>query len=325
MTPSSIVCGIDEAGLGPLLGPLTIGWSAFELPSLDASPWTLCSGVVSRKPADDKHRFVVADSKVVYSRNPRGRRRLERTALGFLSLLREGQTLPPDNGAVWGVGLRRDTGALSEHPWYRPGQPLPRWCEAETLELRANRLAKGLAEAGVTPLDAGVRVLPAGELNRAFDHFDSKAGATWHFTAAVLVHLRERFRDHPLKLDVDLQGGRRNYGPLLAQALPRDSVVLVDRDEEGSTFRLERTGQPDALVEFRAKHDDRSFPVALASCLAKYARELAMEDFNAFFGELDHELKPTAGYTQDGRRWLADAREAIDRAEVARRLLVRSR
>lgn len=325
MSEQPVVCGIDEAGLGPLLGPLTIGWSAFEVDALDSNPWELARAVVSKKPADDKTRFVVADSKVVYSRNARGRKRLEHTALGFLSLLRDGQTLPPDKGCVWGVGLGRDTGSIVEHPWYRPLRALPMWCEAESLELRASRLAKGLLAAGVRPLDAGVRVLPAGELNRAFEHFGNKAGATWHFTVAVLAYLRERFVGRPIKLDVDLQGGRRNYGPLLAQALPRDGVVLVDRDEEGATYRLERRGEPEVLVEFRAKHDDRSFPVALASCLAKYAREIAMDDFNAFFGELDGDLKPTAGYTQDGRRWLEDAAEAIRDAAVSRGMLVRSR
>lgn len=325
MSTRPVICGIDEAGLGPLLGPLTIGWSAFELDSLDTDPWKVASNIVSKMPADHATRFVVADSKIVYSRNPTGRKRLEHTALGFLSLLRKGGELPPDAGSVWGVGLRRDSGAIAQHPWYKPAGALPIWCDSGALELRANRLARALSDAQVTPLDAGVRVLPAGELNHAFERLGNKAEATWEFTVAVLVHLREQFVDRPCKIDVDLQGGRRSYGPLLARALTRDSVVQVARDEEGSTYRLERTGCPPALVEFRAKHDQRSFPVALASCFAKYAREIAMNDFNAYFAALDSTLKPTAGYTQDGRRWLTDARDAIVQAGVQRSLLVRTR
>ena len=29
----SVIAGIDEAGLGPLVGPLTIGYAALRLPS----------------------------------------------------------------------------------------------------------------------------------------------------------------------------------------------------------------------------------------------------------------------------------------------------
>ena len=325
MSARAVHAGIDEAGLGPLLGPLTLGWSAFEVDSVDRSPWETAAAAVSRRPADDSSHFVVSDSKVVYSRNARGRKRLEHTALGFLSLLNDAGSLPSTAGEVWGVGRRRDSGALVRHPWYRPDRELPVWCDGGALELRATRLRRELGRTSTELLDAGVRVLPAGELNRAFDAFGNKADATWSFTVAVLVHLRECFAGRPLRIDVDLQGGRRNYGPLLARALTDDSVVQTKRDEEGSVYRLERRGSPHAEVAFRAKHDERSFPVALASCLAKYARELAMEDFNAFFARYDAELTPTAGYTQDGRRWLRDARAAIEQAAIPREQLTRNR
>ena len=60
-------------------------------------------------------------------------------------------------------------------------------------------------------------------------------------------------------------------------------------------------------LEFRARGEEASFPTALASCLAKYAREVTMGAFNRYFEKRDPELRPTAGYTTDGRRWLKDA------------------
>jgi len=38
-----------------------------------------------------------------------------------------------------------------------------------------------------------------------------------------------------------------------------------------------------------------------------------MDAFNAYFAELQPGLRPTAGYTTDGRRWLAEARSALSR------------
>ena len=75
-------------------------------------------------------------------------------------------------------------------------------------------------------------------------------------------------------------------------------------------------------ITFAEKAETRAFTVALASCLAKYARELAMGAFNRYFGALQPDLKPTAGYTSDGRRWLRDATPMLRRAGIAREVLV---
>ena len=48
---------------------------------------------------------------------------------------------------------------------------------------------------------------------------------------------------------------------------------------------------------------ERHLPVALASMLAKYLRELAMEQFNRFWQQRAPQVKPTKGYPQDARRF----------------------
>ena len=78
-------------------------------------------------------------------------------------------------------------------------------------------------------------------------------------------------------------------------------------------------------LEFRERAEQASFAVALASCLAKYVRESCMQAFNAYFAELDPALRPTAGYVSDGRRWLQDARSAIERSGIPSEALVRTR
>ena len=78
-------------------------------------------------------------------------------------------------------------------------------------------------------------------------------------------------------------------------------------------------------VAFAPKADQRSFPTALASCLAKYARELCMGAFNEFWSQRAPALRPTAGYTTDARRWLQDAGSLLADSGVARELMIRQR
>ena len=78
-------------------------------------------------------------------------------------------------------------------------------------------------------------------------------------------------------------------------------------------------------LTFAEKAERRSFAVALASCIAKYARETCMAAFNDYFSGLDPDLKPTAGYRNDGWRWLKEAAGALERAQIDRAVLVRER
>ena len=88
--PERLVAGVDEAGLGPLLGPFCMGWAVLSKP-VDAGDdlWSLLQEVVTDDPKRDRERLVVADSKRVFTRNERGFRRLETTVLAFLSQLAE--------------------------------------------------------------------------------------------------------------------------------------------------------------------------------------------------------------------------------------------
>ncbi|MEE2660364.1 MAG: hypothetical protein VYC41_02125, partial [Planctomycetota bacterium] len=69
----------------------------------------------------------------------------------------------------------------------------------------------------------------------------------------------------------------------------------------------------------------RNLPVELASMAAKTVRELLMNRLNSFFTQRLPELKPTAGYVQDGRRWVAEIGDLPERLGIPRRDLVRDR
>jgi hypothetical protein len=324
--------GIDEAGLGPLLGPLCVGLSGFALAGTGSAPadpfepldlWRLLAGRVSREPRDDRRALVVGDSKLVHARHARGRRRLETTVLCFAAACAAGRVPAGLDELSFDDPAERDW--LARHPWLGGAPPtLPLFAPRETLELATELLRRDLAHAGVAPLVMGVRRVEPAELNREFDRCGNKSLAVWQYTVALLhqaIAAAQRSGAAELRVVVDRQGGRARYGPLLARACPRFRVHLVEEGDGVSRYRL--AGEPDVYVAFEERAETRHFATALASCLAKYAREVSMEAFNAWFAARCPGLAPTAGYTTDGRRWLADAESVV--ASLERDLVVRRR
>jgi len=320
-----VLAGIDEAGLGPLLGSLAIGFAALLVPAASPDPWPRLRGTVTRSPGK-RERLVVADSKIVFQRNERGARRLEATALSFLAQLDpQGRIERSAQRLLFG---RRSSAAAEVHalPWSAQLPALPCNHELDTLELSSALLARALRKGELQMLDAGVRLVPAGELNASYAETKNKAVTVWARVLELIELVWDLRRTAPVRATVDMLGGRRRYGALLARAFPAAEVTLVSETRLRSAYALRaRDGSGSMELDFRVQGERHSFPVALASCIAKYARELEMHAFNAYFAALSPELRPTAGYRGDGARWLAQANAAIEKSGLARELLLRAR
>ena len=89
-----------------------------------------------------------------------------------------------------------------------------------------------------------------------------------------------------------------------------------------SDYRLHLGGAA-AEMSFVVEADHEFPQVGLASMLAKYLREAFMERFNEYFARLAPGVAPTAGYVEDGRRWLEATRDARAAHGVADSELVR--
>ena len=326
--------GVDEAGLGPILGPLTLGYSVFRAPRDSVNLWEALAPIVTRDCKHADEAFAVADSKLVYTRNPRGRRRLEATVLGFLALL-DPERRPHRRASDYLWSTPACLAPADEYvaaPWYQAFElELPQYHDSGLLELRVERLARAMRAKSIELVDAGVAVHPAAQLNRSFQQTNNKSRTHWDASQAVFRHLWDEHACGGLRLVVDRHGGRFRYAPLLMRAFPEAEVeVLREHPQRAEYDVTERAPAGDAAprrmrVTFAEKAEDRSFPAALGSCFAKYARETAMQAFNSYFAGLQPDLKPTAGYTTDGRRWLADAQPAVEMSDVARDTLVRER
>lgn len=322
-----ILAGLDEAGFGPLLGPLTIGCVALRSADGPVDPWDRLAGAVSRAThgagARDPDRVCVADSKVVYDRSERGRARLERTVLAFHAALHG----LPDDAAGFLAATAPPLGCAGTAAEIWHGSLARRLSTADEARLAddARAIVRALGEARLELALCAVRAVPAAELNASFARTSSKGATHWEQCAPFLEHLWRAFGPEGVELVVDRHGGRMRYAALLSATLPDAEVTIDSEISARSIYRLEGPHGRRMRVTFAEKADALSFPVALASCCAKYARELCMDAFNAHFARLQPELQPTAGYVTDARRWLAEAGLALERAGLAPEALVRTR
>jgi ribonuclease HII len=318
-----LLAGIDEAGLGPLLGSLALGYTLIEVPAAAPDPWKALRATVA-KSIGAKRRLVVADSKVLFQRNARGRARLETTVLAFWMLTRSLTQRTP--AAEFLLGSLAPAPRWRELPWARELPTLPASIALDSLELTRAVLARALERERIELVDSGVRLVPAAELNASFAATGNKSVSLWERVTEVLRHCWSQRRRAPLRATVDMLGGRRRYGSALGRAFPEAEVRLEGETRGRSAYRLTaRDGSGTMELAFRVQADRHCFEVALASCFAKYARELEMQAFNAHFAKLQPDLLPTAGYRGDGARWLAQAGPALARAGLTREALARTR
>jgi ribonuclease HII len=329
-----IQAGIDEAGLGPLLGPLTIGCTAFRVPTADCNLWRLLRDATSASPLADKRKLVVADSKIGYTRNPRGERRLESTALSFLAMRQPDRRLPHDGAELCtliGRDLCTTHESLRGEFWHAHlASVIPRSAATEVLAGHGAALANALNASGVELACAGAAIIPASELNASFDRTENKSVTHWQKSAPILRALWDAHAHEGIALTVDRHGGRMRYARLLEELFPDAEVDVQIERPASSEYLLVASGPISdrtrrMRVAFRERADSSSFTTALASCLAKYARELCMHAFNAYFRTLAPDLEPTAGYSTDARRWLGDAELALARSGLSTRMVVRAR
>jgi len=122
---------------------------------------------------------------------------------------------------------------------------------------------------------------------------------------------------------IDRHGGRIRYRQDLQLAWPEAKIQILAENDEMSRYRLDIDGRK-VTMTFASKSDEKHMPVALASMVAKFTRELHMMRFNRYFASLVPDIKPTAGYVQDGRRFLKEIEPILAQNGLNRDVLVRN-
>jgi len=325
-----IYAGIDEAGYGPMFGPMVVGCSVLAVENLDPGAtqpdlWKKLNVAVRRDGRGRRdHRIQINDSKKLYTPS-KGLGRLEEGVLAFAAL---GGTYPA-SVAEW-LEAVDDTPAgprVAAMPWYAPGpdcpwDALPNACTADQITIAASMLQAAAYPAGVCVLDTRAAVVFEDQFNQMVTTMRSKAAMSFTFVAR---HLQKIWLDHGRHrptVVVDRQSGRRNYRELLTLMFENVEIQVQDESPQRSAYFLSR-GDRAMTVSFEVEAEVANLPVALASMISKYTRELLMHRFQAWFRRRAPHVRATAGYATDARRFREEIAPVLAELAIEPERLVR--
>ncbi len=324
-----IYAGIDEAGYGPMFGPLVVGCSVLGIENHEpGSPppdlWEKLHMAVRRDGRGRRSRIQVNDSKKLYTR-AKGLARLEEGVLSFAAL---GDTRPASL-AEWleAMGDFPADTRLAEMPWYAPGpdcpwDALPQACTADQISIAAAMLRTAAKAAGVRVLDTRAAVVFEDQFNQMVARMRSKAAMSFTFVARHLEKIWNEYGEQRPTVVVDRQSGRRNYRELLALMFDGVEIQVQDESPARSAYFLRR-GDRSMTVSFEVEAEVANMPVALASMISKYTRELLMHRFQSWFQQRAPHVRPTAGYATDARRFREEITPVLAELAIEPKRLVR--
>lgn len=320
----AFLVGTDEAGYGPNLGPLVVSATVWQVPSAQIDLFASLRNSICRPcDSEDEAKLVIGDSKELYKPG-KGLAGLER---GVLTCLASLEKRPRTWRQIWNhLAAREDSKTISKIPWYQNfKQQIPVELTSQEIRDAADSFVVSCQSAGCSLIDMRSRVVCPPVFNTLCDRHGNKASALSHTTLELVrTLLSELPSDEPVFVLSDKHGGRNKYAALLQDIFPDDWVKIHGEGRRESVYELGSKECSRRFV-FRAKADESFLPSALASMVSKYLRELAMRAFNAFWVSRIADLKPTAGYPVDAKRFKRDIEKHQRKLGIDDNLLWRRR
>jgi ribonuclease HII len=274
-----IIVGVDENGLGPLLGPLVTTAVSLELaryrPEHHAS--------LGRTLGIDDSKATAGFGQMELA---------EGLALALIEQL-TGQ-VPADIDALFSALLLDSPDALRS-PCPSASRPQC-WSVPIALPCFGGELAAGrttlrkLARAGLRPRHLRSALACTGALNTRLRKGQSRVEVDLELMERLVLDARAR-ADGELRAICGMVGGIRNYTAKMRH-FPAADVRAVRASGGTLAYEVHGVGH----VRFEIDADANHLPVALASMVGKYVRELWMERQNRFYRGHDASFAEVSGY-----------------------------
>ncbi len=320
----AILAGVDEAGFGPVLGPLVVSATVFRVADRTAGAclWEELAGAVTKKRFARSPALPVADSKTLRVRSA-GLVHLER---GVLGMCRQLGFVPRTLREFLRKTAPGAAEQMDRYPWYAGADvALPRQADAKDVALRAAAVTEAMRRCRMRLEGVSAEPVLAWDFNRLVAATRNKSVALFGVTSKLIWSIFKKYADSGhVRIIVDRQGGRMRYLPALQRMFEGAAIRIVEESDCRSAYQV-RHGRRQAEICFVTKGEEDSMPVALASMISKYVREQFMELLNRWWAGRIDALKPTAGYYVDGRRFIKDIGPALSADGIDRSLLIRSR
>lgn len=317
-----LIIGTDEAGYGPNLGPLVVAATAWPIQNGQSSDLFETLGNVfccADETTDD--RLKVGDSKEIYKSGD-GLSELERSVLPLcFAFCENGFDSKPAFSDLKKI-LQVGTSSLSL-PWYEGFDPtIPFDLESDSVAESVTFLESGYLES--TSQTASKPILPQqissviepNDFNSGCDRLGNKATLLSDTTLQLVRKLIQQYHasEHSKEIEsveviCDKHGGRSHYAGVLQNTFEESWIQVLDERRDSSEYELKLNDWP-ITFQFIAKGESH-LPVAYASMIAKYLREVSMKAFNHFWSEKIPTIKPTAGYPVDAKRFRVEIESSV--------------
>jgi len=344
---SASIFGSDE--------PITDWWQALGIPKAGRGRGGSGDPLDRTRPPKPLPLPIVDDSKKIYTPSE-GLEALETSVLAFLTVSRDRPQSLRDLLDAVGACAEPD-----EYPWYRGADvSLPVAADPQRVQACADALLDALRRAGAQFYGFHSSPILEGELNRLVARSGNKANLLLTGTLSLVERSMTATRSGVMTSDpsgamtsdpsgvmtsdpsgvaanlvfarsgsaveflIDKQGGRDFYSDALSQFFFGSRVTPGIEGNDLSRYSVEYDGcRFDA--SFCVRGDASHLPIALASMLSKYIRELFMTLFNRYWHSIDPALPRTSGYRTDGWRFVRALEASMQNTRVPKELLIRQK
>ena len=318
----TVLVGIDEAGLGPILGPLVVSAASFTVPAdgLKADFWQLLSDSVSSNKKHLAGRLLICDSKKAYTPSI-GIAFLEKTVLSCLCAVSK----PPPSVAELVDMLCPDCKPrLAQYPWHKDLPLCDIKFNHDDIVISAGAFGRNLDKIGSALIALKSFCFDVAFYNDMVRKVNNKSTVLFMAVCSLVDRIIKDTGHKNFHFIIDRQGGRTKYTRQLRTMFPEMALKVLDENSTVSSYGLS-TSYKQVKVDFVVKADRDFLPACLASMTSKYLREKLMACINSYFLEKCRLLKPTAGYWTDGKRFINDLKTIAPQIQYDPNQLIRCR